>query len=249
MNKGDVNSHEAGGRADAEGRRRAGGRPQAGGHADAEGRSLAERKRALRREMKERLRAVTGEQNGVAGAQLVALGEARGWIPPSEAAAAEGNSRAGDDEYPRLFAFASMARELNTWPLLRARWAAGLPAYLPRVEAAALRFYRVDGPDDLTGGTLGIAEPRDGCLPVMPGQSERGHGREKNDTILVPGLAFSRSGLRLGRGGGYYDRLLASIPEDIVTLGVCFDFQVVEDVPVDVSDRMVDTVYPVICAG
>lgn len=278
MIKGDGNSHDAGG---SRGRDR-GGQPRGAGNTPPGQAGLPGRKRSLRREMKERLRGLTAEQHRMAGAQLVAVGEARGWIPTSEREDNEGpgatadpeeprhdpasspevemtrpasphrtnlargtsvHSIANEHDYPRVFAFASMPQELNTWPLLRAMWAAGLPVYLPRVEAVGLQFYRVDDPGDLSGGTFGIAEPRDGCVAVAPGQSERGAACETNDTILVPGLAFSRSGLRLGRGGGYYDRLLADIPGDTLTLGVCFDFQVVEEVPVDESDKSVGEVH------
>ena len=57
--------------------------------------------------------------------------------------------------------------------------------------------------------------------------------------ILVPGVAFDRDGGRLGRGGGYYDRFLSRIPEHVITIGCCFQCQIVsrietgpQDVPV-----------------
>ena len=60
------------------------------------------------------------------------------------------------------------------------------------------------------------------------------------DTALVPGMAYDAQGHRLGRGKGYYDRLLAGL--DCRKIGVCFDFQKVSEVPVDVHDIPVDIV-------
>ena len=62
------------------------------------------------------------------------------------------------------------------------------------------------------------------------------------DLILVPGIAFSRDGHRLGRGNGFYDRLLAGRAASAVKLGVCFSFQRLETVPVEPHDIVMDQV-------
>lgn len=62
------------------------------------------------------------------------------------------------------------------------------------------------------------------------------------DVILVPGLAFTRDGFRLGRGGGYYDRLLASLPAQTVKIGVCFEVQIVPALPLEPHDMRLDAV-------
>mgnify|MGYP002349424963 CR=1 FL=1 len=51
------------------------------------------------------------------------------------------------------------------------------------------------------------------------------------DCIIVPGVAFTVDGYRLGRGKGYYDRFLATLPQGVVTIGVCFSCQLVADLP------------------
>ena len=65
------------------------------------------------------------------------------------------------------------------------------------------------------------------------------------DLIVVPGMAFDRAGHRLGRGRGYYDRFLAKHP-DVKTIGLCFDFQLVEEIPTEAHDKVVEAVitYP-----
>ena len=56
-------------------------------------------------------------------------------------------------------------------------------------------------------------------------------------TWLVPGLAFTRDGKRLGYGGGWYDRLLSGAPKASLKLGIAHAFQVVDDLPCEPHDR------------
>ncbi len=65
---------------------------------------------------------------------------------------------------------------------------------------------------------------------------------ERVGLILVPGLAFTRTGQRLGRGGGHYDRLLARTAPGTVKLGVCFGFQLLSSLPTESHDVRLDGV-------
>jgi 5-formyltetrahydrofolate cyclo-ligase len=60
------------------------------------------------------------------------------------------------------------------------------------------------------------------------------------DAIFIPGLAFSPHGGRLGFGGGWYDRLLARIPESTIKIGVCWNEMLVDAIPMDAWDVRVD---------
>jgi 5-formyltetrahydrofolate cyclo-ligase len=62
------------------------------------------------------------------------------------------------------------------------------------------------------------------------------------DVVVVPGVAFTADGRRLGQGGGWYDRLLAGLRADAVSIGVCFAVQVLDDLPVEPHDIGVDVV-------
>ena len=62
------------------------------------------------------------------------------------------------------------------------------------------------------------------------------------DFALIPGLAFDRAGRRLGRGKGFYDRLLASLSPGCFTCGLCHDFQLIDRVPTEPHDRPLDAV-------
>jgi 5-formyltetrahydrofolate cyclo-ligase len=61
------------------------------------------------------------------------------------------------------------------------------------------------------------------------------------DLIVVPGMAFDKEGNRLGRGRGYYDRFLEKHPQT-PTIGICFDFQLVPEVPSEPHDRQIDEI-------
>lgn len=76
----------------------------------------------------------------------------------------------------------------------------------------------------------GLRSPRDGRI-VVP---------TVIDMVIVPGLAFDTSGRRLGRGGGYYDRFLARLRPSAVSVGICYDAQVVDTVPSSPKDVTVD---------
>jgi 5-formyltetrahydrofolate cyclo-ligase len=102
------------------------------------------------------------------------------------------------------------------------RWVC-LPAWDPATGTYVAR--RVAGTDELVAGKFGISEPASSC-PVVAVAAL--------DFALVPGLAFDRRGGRLGRGAGFYDRLLASFRG--VACGVGFDGQIVPEVPVESHD-------------
>lgn len=86
----------------------------------------------------------------------------------------------------------------------------------------------------LSKGGFGIPEPEpDRCPLIQPDQL---------DLVFVPGLAFDNDGYRVGYGGGYYDKLLADLEPSALTVGVCYQFQLIDRCPREDHDRAVDRV-------
>ena len=128
--------------------------------------------------------------------------------------------------------FAPLPDELDVWPLLEKFQAAGKTCALPFFFSATQSYSarRVQNLTvDISVGKFGVREPAANC-PEIP--------LEKFDSILVPGVAFDWNGNRLGRGHGFYDRLLAVISG--VKCGVGYDFQLVGKIPAESHDVKVD---------
>jgi len=96
-----------------------------------------------------------------------------------------------------------------------------------------LGFYEIVDVGDLVAGAFGVREPGAGARRIEVAALE---------VLLVPGLAFDETGMRLGRGGGFYDRLLALPDLRARLVGVCFEVQVLPELPVEAHDRAVDAV-------
>jgi 5-formyltetrahydrofolate cyclo-ligase len=104
----------------------------------------------------------------------------------------------------------------------------GARVVFPRVVGPYLEFAAVRDSSDLRPGHHGIGEP--------PGEVV---DPAEIDVVVVPGLGFGGDGMRLGRGGGHYDRTLSRLPASAVRVGFCFDCQVVDHVPRGPHDERV----------
>ena len=145
-------------------------------------------------------------------------------------------------DYQVVFAYYSLPDEVCTRQLVDDLLAEGKTVLLPKVVSEeAMEWCIYKGPQDLQEGSFRIMEPAenhgDRSLDSTLQRADQGTVA----VILVPGMAFDAKGHRLGRGRGYYDRFLAAYPH-IYKIGVCFDFQKVEEVPTDDFDIAVDEV-------
>ncbi len=173
---------------------------------------IQEAKRLLRDQVGAVVRGMTVAERGTASAQACALLKAQALWQTAQSV---------------LF-FSPLPRELDVWPLLNEALSAGKGVALPRFvadigtyEARSVR----DPGADLHIGQFGIREPTNRCPRLAS---------DRLDLILVPGVAFDLRGGRLGRGRGYYDRLLRRLHG--TTCAVAFDQQIVGKVPVAPPD-------------
>ena len=111
------------------------------------------------------------------------------------------------------------------------KWAKEKKVILPCVKGQTRDLKVFAGKEELVDGeNYGIPEP-DG--PVFMAEDEI-------DLILIPGVAFDKANNRMGRGKAYYDRLLQSL--SAYKVGICFHFQLLDDVPIDEHDIKMDAI-------
>lgn len=134
-----------------------------------------------------------------------------------------------------IAAYYSVGTEPDTHGLVFALWKRGsyvvLPVLLPDGD---LDWASYEGPSSLAAGPRGLLQPT---------EAVRGPGTvARADVVLVPALAIDASGNRLGRGGGSYDRALARVGEQVPTIGLLYDHELLPSVPAEPHDARVRAV-------
>ncbi|HTL47671.1 MAG TPA: 5-formyltetrahydrofolate cyclo-ligase [Verrucomicrobiae bacterium] len=135
-----------------------------------------------------------------------------------------------------LLVYVPVAGEVDTWPVLRRSLALGKKVFVPRVSAknGSMSIYRIDDPErGWIAGCYGVLEPR--AVAARRGNPSR------LDMAVVPGLGFSRSGARLGRGKGHFDKFLKKAGK-AVKIGLAFREQIVAKIPMAGHDVRMDKV-------
>jgi 5-formyltetrahydrofolate cyclo-ligase len=136
-----------------------------------------------------------------------------------------------------VLGFLSMPHELDTADLLAAARAAGKQVAVPLIDGDDIRFLL------LTRDPSSLARDRWGIPVPDPSWAELKAARAGRILVAAPGLAFDRTGNRLGRGKGYYDRFLIRARREarsITVLGICLSEQVVDVVPHEDHDQPLD---------
>ena len=175
-------------------------------------------KASLRRQVRERLNAMTPQQREVASLEVCSrLRQQTVW------------NSAGS-----ILFFAPLPGEPDIWPLLEEALLARKTVALPRFSGTSQTYVAArvrELQSDISIGHSQIREPVARCAEVA---------LSRLDLILVPGVAFDLQGRRLGRGKGYYDRLLANVRA--VKCGVGFNEQIVDLIPVGPLDIQLDCI-------
>ncbi len=129
--------------------------------------------------------------------------------------------------------YCSLPDEVDTSHIIRRLKAEGKRILLPAVVSDTemeLRHYETES--DLQKGKYDIMEPVGKPFCNV----------EEIDVMIIPGMGFDRQGNRLGRGKGYYDRFLLSNCSSAFKVGVCFPFQLIDEIPTDKYDVRMDTI-------
>lgn len=137
-----------------------------------------------------------------------------------------------------IAAFVGVGGEVNTNDLIVQALGMGKRVAVPWRDGAELRFAAIRSLDELIPASLGLLEPP-ASLRNDPG---RNCPAEAIDLVVTPGVAFDRTGRRLGRGKGYYDRFFRRVRTDAFRVAVGFECQMVEAVPVGSGDEPLDAV-------
>ena len=142
-----------------------------------------------------------------------------------------------------VFAFVSLPDEVETTDLCAQALREGKRLGLPRFGDEGLVFYRVDDLDALrVDNSMAIRQPSRDLPELCSTLNPRQPGRL---LIITPGRAFTDAGDRLGRGGGFYDAFFAALRRAQIVyqaVGICFDQQLMEHLPVTGNDERVHAV-------
>ena len=172
-------------------------------------------KKELRRQIREKKRAMTEEQIVTASARL---GELFLHCPEYKAA-------------KTIYGYLPYNQEVRTVPMLEQAMRDGKRVAVPKCYGDQMRFIYMDDLSKVENGYANIPEPI-ADEPVAD---------DKTALVLMPGMAFTEEGNRMGYGGGFYDKFLAAEP-DHPTVALCYDFQMVDYIPTDDYDIPVDRV-------
>ena len=156
----------------------------------------------------------------------------------------------------RICCYLALPREVQTQLLIKASWNAGkrvcVPAFRKTDGHYDLAWLRQD--ETLTTGYGSVPEPaepdwvaaRRSKIRCSEEHAKSGTWRKEQDSVdlvIIPGVAFDRSGGRLGHGRGHYDRLLMlKVLAGAFKLGIAFEFQLLDEVPAEAHDIQMDAV-------
>lgn len=136
------------------------------------------------------------------------------------------------ESYDQVMIFMDFRNEVETTAIVHYLFSLNKQIVIPKVnmKTKVMTLHKIQSLDHLIKSSYGILEPSD----------DDQVGIHEIDYIFVPGVAFDQNGMRLGYGGGFYDRLLSNKRKDAPTTALVFDFQIVSSVPYESYDVPVE---------
>ena len=149
-------------------------------------------------------------------------------------------SVAGLEEFIRsanVFSFASFRSEIDTRPIMKEVLSSGKTLILPKVDSLNRRLdlYQVPDLEELVPGFMSIPEPS-----VLTDSRKR--EISDADLVIIPGAGFDEKGNRIGYGGGFYDRLLSSLPQGVPVVAPAYEEQLEQSIPSESHDVRVSII-------
>ena len=172
-------------------------------------------KTALRKEIREKKRAMTPEQIEKASYALAKQFFATSYYR----------------EAKTLYGYLPYNQEVRTEPILLQALKDGKKVAVPKVYGDTMRFIYLEDMNGIEKGYAGIPEP----------VADEPVAADETALVLMPGLAFDKEGHRIGYGGGFYDKFLSAEPTH-PTVALCYDFQMLPNLETEEFDVPVDLV-------
>lgn len=134
-----------------------------------------------------------------------------------------------------IMCYMDFRNEVQTEALIEYLWSLEKTVVLPKVNPVSnhLDLFSIEGFKDMIQSKMGILEPADHLPMIHPTDI---------DLILAPGVGFDLKGYRMGYGGGFYDRLLPQVRADCQIIGLAFDVQVIEELPIEPYDQPMNAI-------
>lgn len=132
-------------------------------------------------------------------------------------------------EAKSIFCFIGFGSEVDTTVIIKDALEKGKKVYVPKIENKKMKIINIKSLDNLKSGVFGILEPESG--EELIGSC---------DLILVPGVAFTIEGDRLGYGGGYYDKYIHSQGDNIKTMAIAYSIQIVNHINTEEFDKKIN---------
>lgn len=132
-----------------------------------------------------------------------------------------------------IFIYVSFNSEVSTRHIIKLALHKGKRVCVPKVDKSnkIMDAYYINHIKDLKKGVYGILEPKDQCIKAC---------NEDIDLIVCPGLAFDKFGNRIGYGGGYYDKFIGSTKKKIISIGLAYKFQIIDNVYSNEKDKRIN---------